>query len=159
MDLRKDCGWPREEVVQPDETADTVSRLICETTRFWVVLHACGRVNDERGAKATPGLGHPRAILRYHRCAAAVQWRTAGLANRSVSYPTPSHCWHAICNAVMQCGRSNRRRCRQTRQASGQLTLLARRTHARGILGPSPLCIPYASNPRRLMTPLGLFCD
>src|SRR4051794_38064376 len=75
MDLQKDCGWPREEVAQPDETADTVSRLICETTQNRVVSHARGRVNDELGANATPGLG----ILMRSSGATVVLRRCSGL--------------------------------------------------------------------------------
>jgi hypothetical protein len=102
MHLRRDCGQPREQTPQDDETSHTVARLIEETSPNRVVSHARGRVNDELGAKATPGLGHPCGILRRHRCAAAVQWLTADLADRSVPRPAPSHCWHDICNAMIR---------------------------------------------------------
>ena len=102
MHLRRDCGQLREQTPQDDETSHTVSRLIEETSPNRVVSHARGRVNDELGAKATPGLGHPCVILRRHRCAAAVQWRTADLADRSMPRPAPSQCWHDICNAVIR---------------------------------------------------------
>src|SRR3954447_11478818 len=80
MHMREDCGWPREQAIQGDETSHTASRPICETTRRRAVSLACGSE-------------------RCVTCESHAWTSSCDLADRSPQCPARSHCWHDTCNA------------------------------------------------------------